>query len=94
MHSVTSVFNVILLLQIVPEWKADRKRLQPYFTKDVINYLVPEMNKSVYKVVKKMEKFVNGPEFDITDTIYDLSLDFITRELHVIIIFPVCNTKR
>lgn len=38
------------------------------------------MNKSIYKTIEKLKKRANGSEFDITDIIYNLSLDFITSE--------------
>ncbi|XKL69421.1 hypothetical protein PGB90_007190 [Kerria lacca] len=65
----------------VQEWKGNRKRLQPYFTKDAIKRTMDDMNLEVDRFVERMKEHVNKPEFDIQKYFSTLTYSIITRSL-------------
>ncbi|XKL65237.1 hypothetical protein PGB90_008657 [Kerria lacca] len=60
-------------------WKKNRKRLQPFFAKNVLKYHIKTINESISKYVKLIENHANGPEFDIYQYLPSLAFESFIR---------------
>uniref|UniRef100_A0AAT9UTJ2 Cytochrome P450 3634C2 n=1 Tax=Maconellicoccus hirsutus TaxID=177089 RepID=A0AAT9UTJ2_MACHI len=65
----------------IPKWRRNRRHFQSLFIPGAVGIYVAEINEKVYHAVDKMKELVDGPEFDVWESMGHLSFDVMNKTL-------------
>lgn len=71
---------ILFSFLLAHEWRKDRKNVNTVFSLSILKLFEPTFNRRFHELTNKIERFVDQPEFELTNHILDCNLNTFMGE--------------